>query len=489
MEALRNLRPGMLARALWWLVAMTVCGIALVFLYRDGDQQDAGYHYLFARWAWEEPSYLVNVWARPLFTLIYSIPAQFSYRAAKLTTVAICVATAWQTWRLALDLRLERPELAIPLLCLQPAFFLIFPVTLTEPLFAFIFVTALRLHQASRIYRGMLVASLLILVRPEGFFLGVLWGIWVLFDRREGRDWWQRLVGTLLLASGALFWWGSAWLITGDPLWIMHNWPHDWGMASAANGRGPLWWYVALLPLIVGPLALPPFLAGMRRMLLRRHFLTGISAFIFIFVTHSVMYWQGWFGAAGFARYLVCVSPAIALITLAGWDEIGWLRWETNTAVALALSAAICIFYIDGYRFTRDARAIDDMLAWFQANERPVSRLIFSQSYMCIRLDRGPRERLDLTNNRQRNLDFVRNQPPGTLVFWDSEVGPKWYGLNAGDFQALGYVPLRTQSYHLDGWVFKIPWRWHGGPRRQELSLLYKEETNTKPPEITGQTE
>src|SRR5262249_61799811 len=125
------------------------------------------------------------VLARPVFTLLYSLPAQFGYAAAKFFTVIIGLAAAWQTFRLARQIKLDRAELAIPLLFLQPSFFLLSSIVLTETLFALVFVIALRLHLSGRIRTGMIVASLLILVRPEGFFIGVLWGLWGLTERRR----------------------------------------------------------------------------------------------------------------------------------------------------------------------------------------------------------------------------------------------------------------------------------------------------------------
>ncbi|HEY6399832.1 MAG TPA: hypothetical protein VI479_00395 [Blastocatellia bacterium] len=169
-----------LRRALAWMTVFAAVGVALVLLYRDADQQDSGYHFLFARWGRRHPQYFIGVWARPLFTLLYFPIAQFGYAAAKFFTVIISLATAWQTFRLARQIKFDRAEMAIPLLFLQPSFFLLSSTTMTETLFALVFVIALRLHLSGRIKLGMVVASLLILIRPEGFFIGLLWGIWVL---------------------------------------------------------------------------------------------------------------------------------------------------------------------------------------------------------------------------------------------------------------------------------------------------------------------
>jgi hypothetical protein len=497
-----------LRRALVWLAFFAAIGLALVLLYRDADQQDSGYHFLFARWAHRHPRYFIGVWARPLFTLLYFPFAQFGYAAAKFFTVIISLATAWQTFRLARQIGFDRAEMAIPLLFLQPSFFLLSSTVLTETLFALIFVIALRLHLSGRIKAGMIVASLLILVRPEGFFIGVLWGVWVLTGRlgdwATGRlgDWAtvrrggkslgissrpvaqspSRPVALLLLATGAFAWWLAAYLIMRDPLWIVHDWPSDWRPDGKANGTGPIWWYVASLPLIVGPLLVLPFICGLWRLLKRREFTCGVSAFLVLFVAHSLMFWRGWFGSAGYARYLVCVSPAVALITLAGWNELAERRAKffgaarnSLAATAIAGSFLVSVFYVDTWKFTRDARAVDEMFEWFRANERPVARLISSQAYMWIVFDRDQWECPPFTADREHNMALIRQSPPHTLVFWDEETGPKWYGLRAGDFESAGYVRLKSQAFRLEGLFFRLSWNHFGGPRVQHMSLLYKD--------------
>jgi hypothetical protein len=507
-----------LRRALAWMAAFAAIGVALVLLYRDADQQDSGYHFLFARWAHRHPQYFISVWARPLFTLLYFPIAQLGYAAAKFFTVIISLATAWQTFLLARQIKFDRAEMAIPLLFLQPSFFLLSSTAMTETLFALVFVIALRLHLSGRIKLGMVVASLLILIRPEGFFIGLLWGIWVLriadcglriaeisHRGHRGHRGKTSVISAgsvvksffnpqsairnpqlLLLATGMLAWWLVAYLISGDPLWIVHDWPPDWRPDGKANGDGPIWWYVAMSPLIIGPLLLGPFIVGLWRLLKRREFLCGVSAFLFLFVAHSLMFWRGWFGSAGYARYFVCVSPAIALITLAGWNVLameaqnlaslrsGAAR-KSLAATALAGSLLISFIYVDSWIFTRDARAVDEMFEWFRANERPIARLIGSQAYMWAVFDRDQWERPPFTADREHNLELIRQSPPRTLVFWDEETGPKWYGLRAEDFESAGYVVLKSQAFKLEGLFFRLPRKGFGGPRIQRMSLLYKQ--------------
>ncbi|MFN0109665.1 MAG: hypothetical protein ACKVZH_12490 [Blastocatellia bacterium] len=469
----------------------------LVWLYPDAEQQDAAYHFLFSRWAAEHPNYFISVWARPLFTLVYYLPSQFGYPAAKLFTVGVCLATAWQTFRLAQQVGLRRAELTVPLLFLQPAFFALYSVTMTETLFALVFVIALRLHLSGRVKAGMIVASLLILVRPEGFFLGILWGCWVL-----GVGSWVRLMKSpipkpkiqhllqcLLLASGVFAWWLAAYALTGDALWIAHDWPPDWQVDGQANGTGPIWWYAAQLPLIAGLPLFVPFLVGLWKCARLRELGFATSSFLTLFALHSLMFTQGWFGSAGYARYFVCVSPVIALLALAGWNELAdrqrrWLNLsKPSIAVAvLAIAGLSCLVYVDSIRFTRDASAVNVMHHWIRVHHPELftspptgyRKLISSQAYPLALLNRDPWEKPSFTSDQKQNIELLRQSPAGTLVLWDDETGPKWYRLRPEHFEAAGYERLKSQDFRLQGYFLRLSGDRLGGWRTQGMHWFYK---------------
>jgi hypothetical protein len=462
-----------------WLVGMAALGVAAALLYPDSYQQDGGHHFLGARWAWTHPELFVGVWSRPLFTFVYSFPAQFGFLAAKLFTVAVCLATGWQTWKLARDLGFDRPALAIPLLFLQPSYFLLCADTMTEPIFALVFVVALRLHLGGKVTGGMLVASLMILARPEGFFLGVLWAVWVVLDRRDPGQGWKRIPSTALLATGSAVWWLAAMAISGDPLYILHHWPPDWIPGGGPYGSGKIWSYVGKLPEVVGPFLLPPFIAGMTACLWGRRHGALTQPFLVVLAVHSVLWSFGGFGSAGYPRYLVCVAPAMALATLEGWNLIAhhvrsWPRAAVaGGAIVIAASAAWSAVYFDAWIFSRDARAVAEMHRWFQEHPQPFRRLVWSQAYMCILFDDDPWNR-PKWGGKDQNLHIVRDLPEGTLVFWDAETGPGWYGLTPEDFERAGFRKLRSKSYRLPGLILGDVWRGPGGPRDQKMHLLIR---------------
>jgi hypothetical protein len=479
-------------RAAAWLAAYAVAGIAVAILSPDSYQQDGGTHFLFARDAWWNHSLFVDVWGRPLFTTLYAIPALAGYLPAKLLTVLVCVVTAWQCWRWAEDEGLARPELAIPFLALQPSLFLLMSETMTEPLFALVLVIALRLRRSGRSLAALIIASLLPLARPEGFFICLLWGVWSLADGHLGRVWWQRLRALPLLLTGVIAWWLAALLISKDPLFILHNWPPNWAPTGAEYGTAPwLDYWRQRYDIINGKFAWL-FAIGFIALLVRRKLGTAISLVVVLFVLHSILRHYGLFGSAGYPRYFVCVAPAIALITLEGWNVLVAafhralafvvprarlpLRVLAYVFVAgwFLIATRNDFYFIDDHDSSRDARAVADANDWLRAHSIREHALVWSQAYMCIIRKCDTRHRVQLSSDKANNLALLTAMPPGTLVFWDGDTGPNWYGLHAPDFAKAGFTELFDRRYELEPRFTRRLLYGNGWTRSQEMMLFYK---------------
>ncbi len=483
--------PPSLAAWLWILV----CGLAgtlLLWLFVDSCQQDGGLHYLFAKWAWTHPEILVGVWARPLYTTLYAIPALAGYQATRGFSVLICLVIAWQTYQIARDLGLPRPALAIPFVWLQPSFFLFAADNMTEPVFALVYVIALRLHLRGRLVAGMIVASLTILARPEGFFLGLLWAFWVWRAHVPGgglprdRATWRRVSSILWLGTGALLWWLAAWALTGDPLFILHNWPRDWPLTGTIYGAAGLLAYPARLPEIVGPFLLIPFVWGLVSLLRERALPTLTSSFLLLFGLHTILRAFGMLGSAGYPRYLVTITPAIALLTLVGWNRLAGLIGVALSrpirlacaSVILATSAYANAAYVDGAEWSRDAYALEEIHRWVAARQQqaplPITRLVWNEPYVAILFGRDPWENVQWTRHPAHDQEILRQLPAGTLVVWDQLIGPKWYGIEAATFQNAGFDLLHEASFTLRGYLLTSSWFGVGGPRHQRYFVFYK---------------
>ena len=470
-------------RAVAALVLMALLGVALVFLFPGSPEEDTVFHFLMARTAWTDHYYFVGVWSRPLYTALFAFPDLLGFEAGRLFGVAIGVATAWQAWRLARDLEMERAWLVIPLLLGQPAFFELYPDMLTEPLFGLIFVIAIRWHLRGWGKRAMLLASCLPLARPEGFFLGILWGVWVLAEAAAAnspRPLFQKIEravpSTLILATGTAVWWLAALRVSGDPLYIEHNWPSQWHQDM--YGHGNIFSYALFAPAYTGLFLGIPFLAGLWQSLRPatsslRPFLLLSSAFLLLFALHSIFRMYGLFGEAGYPRYMVSVASATALITLRGWNSLAAriaFRPRLRTALAwgtLTLSIIMGFVFLDCLYWWRDAIAINDMTRWLRVHPVPYKRLIWSEGRMCINLGETLDTSPPVTTKGEATADLMRNAPPGTLVFWDDHLGIKWSGMTVPEIEKCGYRILQTRHYSLPGYTGIIPFE-------MQVTLLFK---------------
>lgn len=460
----------MISKPVAWIATAASASVALCFLFPDSIQQDGGYHYLFARWAFVHPSLFVGVWARPLFTTLYSLPALGGYPIAKLFTAAISALLAWQTFKLSEDLSVERAPLVIPFLYLQPSFFVLCADTMTEPLFALVLVIALRLRYANRAILAAAILSFSVLARPEGLFICGIWALWALTERRRISS---LMFEIAVLGLGLSVWWVAALIITHDPLFIVHNWPPSWPTTGTIYGQGRWWNYFVRFAEIVPPLLIPAFGVGLWLVMSEAGRLREAGTiFLAFFVVHSILRAYGLMGSAGYPRYFVAISPVLALITLCGWNRLAMRT--ASLCIVLALSTFICFCYFDGAEWIRDTRAVNEMHEIAKQKSLPVERFVWSQAYAAIRFDTDPWKNITFSGDRERNIQLLRESQPGTLALWESRYGPIWHHVNPGDFETAGYELIAKREFVLKGYVLPRSFFGFGGPRSQEMFLYYK---------------
>ena len=468
--------------ALLWLVACLACGLSLVMIYPDSYQQDGGYHFIFARWSWQHPELFISVWQRPLFSLVHAVPALGGYEVSRCWAVLISTAGAAMTWLIARRIGLADSWRCIPFYLLQPALFLMWGDTMTEPLFATVLSAALLAHFSGRLWLGAVLASLLIGARPEGAFVAVVWGLMMLGSPALAKSFIKRGMCSLLLAVGLVSWVLAAWIISGDPLYIIHNWPPDWSAGGAAYGKGPIWQYLSRFPEIAGPLLMVPVAVGLW-ILARSPGLRLIAAlFLFTFAMHSVMRVFGLFGSAGYARYFSAFAPCLAIAGCVGWNQFS-ARWphvcnRRTWAAAVSVSFIANFWFVDGSSWNRDARAVQSAKAWFDLNQSglPVDRFLWSQAAMNIAWDRDPWEEPALyASDPAGAMATLKALPPRTLICWDAETGPALRNISADSIKTAGFRLIHQESHQLLGLMPAFSLFAWGGPRLQTIYILYKD--------------
>lgn len=288
------------------------------FLAIDLYQEDDVLHYLIAKYSWKHPLLFLDIWGRPLVTLLFSIPAQVSLGLTRFLSSLISLIVVYLTTYLAqIVLKKNEVRLVIPFLVFQPFYFLLSFSILTELIFSLIFILWLIFVYKKRYTLATLFIALTPLARPEGFFFIILWAFIILFSS-------NLLVFArifLIVMSGivVILWNTAGFLISSDPLWLLHSFP--WGGQQAYYGSGSAFYYILLLPIITGIGAFPFFMYGLFHLIRSKKFLLP-GIFIFFLLLHTMLWTFGLFRSAGFLRYFVCISPAIAIICVVGYKRI-----------------------------------------------------------------------------------------------------------------------------------------------------------------------
>lgn len=283
-------------------------------------------HYLYARWAWTWPAYLLDDWGRPGFTAAYFLPARLGWDACRALSAVLSSAAAFFAYLVASNLGLRRAWAVIPLAYLQPLYFQLSQTTLTETPTAFYLVLAVWLAQRSHWTASAAVVSLTFVTRHEAVVLLPVW----LAAARQAKvplRWlwpiaWAPVVVNLLAPFADMRPAVAQFL---DPTRAGQYGRGGWltFLSRSLEAWGPAVAILALIGLVEaghgsGEQEKGGGKAGTNRGANR---LVTLSIVVY-FAAQTVVRAMGLYDSGGYARFLVPLSPLIAVAALAGWNRL-----------------------------------------------------------------------------------------------------------------------------------------------------------------------
>lgn len=317
-------RPGDSARYLPVALAATCFLISAAFglSLRDGLLQfDDLTHYLFARWAWTWPSYLLDDWGRPGFTTLYFLPAGLGWTACRTLSAFLSAISALLACRIAERMGIRNTWAVIPLVFAQPLFFQLSQTTLTETAMAFYLTLAVYLAQRSRWSASSAILSLAFVTRHEAIIFLPVWLYFARRDRVPLRRLWPILWAPFLVNL-------LAPLASIRPSIVLFFDPTREGQ----YGRGGWLTYFCRALEAWGPGITVLAMTGLVAILRPRRQehaeghqpATGLVAacIIVYFTAQTVVRALGLYDSGGYARFLVPISPLVGIAALAGWHRL-----------------------------------------------------------------------------------------------------------------------------------------------------------------------
>ncbi len=452
---------------LWLCAGLYLLLVVWLWQWPYTGEGDSILHYWNLRTAWIDPRLGLTVWARPLYVLLMIVPAQFGVFAVRCWAALFAVLVTWQTMRMADDLRLPNATLTGLFLVFQPLTFALASDTMTEIPMALGLTICLRLWWAKRFLASCMLMSFLPLVRPEGFLLAPVWGLFLLALPRtdEYPSWRRRVLIGASLATGMICFFAVTRMLTGEWLFIVSEW--SWPLVGAT--KGSLWHHVVNWPYYCGWVLLPLFLIGMIASF-RRVMVLPWAAWATVFLTHTLMFWTGTFSALGLMRILVTTAPITALICLYGWNALAKLfRAEhrsmllrhgvTAVVMVFAMLTAMIYYYAEPlhHRFMLAQKAAAFVRQNHLLTDAP--RIFATDPIVLAELGIPTRQYMFSTTNpelapfldwkvvrhivgRERSVAQMKTLPPGSVGVWDDDLGRWWYHILPEELPALGYTVL-----------------------------------------------
>jgi hypothetical protein len=328
------------------------------------------------------------------------------------------------------------------------------------------------------------------LSRPEGFgFFGLALLALVLH-----RQWWWSIV----LLAPVVLWDYFGWRLNGYHgvwwHWLRDNWPYA---QESLYERGPLLYFVSVMPAVVSPFIFPATVVGaglclgsanVRRLIreaatrltsmssvesssskssgnhLRRCEILIAVLPLMILVGHSLLYWRGKMASNGEVRYMMVVAPFWALLSARGWtwifSRMNWQRpllWASFAAmVPVLVNRAWTVIPMENSPDWREAQQI---AIWYKtpAVMTKYPHLLISHVGLQYSLDLDP----ESGQIREWKKSVIDARPPGTLLVWD-RVGALFNSdaerkIPLEEIRAAGWKPMKTRWTNGAGeWEFFV---------------------------------
>lgn len=305
-------------------------------------------HYLFAKWAWQWPAYLIDEWGRPGFTALYFLPAGLSWTACRLLSTLLTAAAAWLAFRIAQRAGLRSAWAVIPLCYAQPLYFQLAQTTLTETPLAFYLTLGVYLAQRDRWAWSAAFISLATVTRHEA---AIFIPLWIFLAWRETAPVLCRCSVSSRLAR--ILW--RLWPLICAPV-VVNLTAVAVGMIpgivrlfepkpSAMYGQGGWLTFFSRSMEAFGPAVMVLAIVGASRLARTPKGGIVVTCAVVYFAAHAAIRALGLFNSGGYARFLVPISPLVAVMALAGWSRLRSAeRRERRIATMLAAGAMIVLW-------------------------------------------------------------------------------------------------------------------------------------------------
>lgn len=440
-----------LVGALVYLVAMNLLNQLPL------DSGDGIVHYSIAKASWSEPTFFLDHWGKPLFTLLSSGFAQISFKWHIGFNILVYALTCLVAFRLFKLLKVAKAYyffFPLLLICVSDYSYCVL-AGMTETLFGLLMMIAILLAFQQRWMLFALVVSLAPFTRSEGMLV-VAAAFFFLLIVQHWKTAWKSM---LLLFTGFVIYGIIGWIMIGSFWWYFENNPYQSG---SIYGSGPWYHYLSywknhfgLISTCLLPIGLFGSLVIWKKKTVPNFgwiFLFGMGIWLGIIVIHSIFWATGTHSSAGLIRIATLGLPVALVFILIGCH---FVTKELNTIPHIIGGLVITFLFaneIQELPYPLHANAFEKILlesADYAGKEYPNGDIYYYHPLIAWRLNVGIKD----NPSRLKQLCFSNNPlsietlKPGTIIIRDPQFGPVEHGLNQPTMDSLSKKLIRVKTF------------------------------------------
>ncbi len=408
-------------------------------------------HYRISQLAPKVPAKFLDLWGKPVFTLLNTTFAYFGFKYAQLMNVILGLLSAFFAYRIVRMTNTDNAfsNLLFYFVVFTPIFFILIPSVLTEIVFAFLLLIGIYLFFRNKYLFAAIVLSFLPYARTEGIVLIPIFILAFVLKRKF-------TAGSFVLFATILFSLIGGFVFN-DFLWLIHRFPYQG--AKDVYGSGELLHFINNYRLIFG-LPLTVFLIiGLISKTIRLiknfelnsqlafEYLLIVIPFIIYFSAHSFAWYWGRGGSLGLIRVIAGVAPLAAIIAFWGIQEIfnKIPRKRIKFAISLLLVGWMVLELFLNYTIPRKwgntEKIALNAAQWLNKSEFSNHDTYFFIAHFYDFIEKEPGQKVSrMYCNYSDSMHCLRQ---GDILIWDALIGAnegkfeKWKILNNQNLSLL----------------------------------------------------
>ena len=416
--------------------------------YGGGDNLS---HFKYARAAFNHPEFLLDHWAKPVFTLLSAPFAQFGFRGVQVFNLIIGFFTGIYCYLTARELKYPFPLLASVILFFIPIYSIIVISGMTEILFGLVVIISVYYFLRERFILSAVIISFLPMVRTEGIVIVPIFAL-ILFLKKKYRYLPWLITGFVLYSVIGFFYFKDIfWLITKMP----------YRGATDLYGTGSFGYYFKAahnifgntinVLIIIGMLAVLYDIIKRKEKASEELFLI-LLPFVIYFFAHVIMWWSGIGNSIGEHRYMAAICPVVAILSLKGLNVIVKLIPDklNKKYVTYGIITAFMYFVVTQpfkistlpVQLAVYQKVTKECANWIKTNHYDQRKIYLYDPDFIYYLNLDPFDEETCHELIYNNDNPGERIEPGALVLWDAHYSPNC-GLtidkmeNSNDFKML----------------------------------------------------